>query len=57
VRVLLDRGADGTIRDPFHGFTPLMVAVGRGNAELIKCLISEVGYLFMLRRRGMRRQW
>src|SRR6476660_552538 len=47
VRVLLDRGADLTIKDTFYGFTPLMLAVNPAqkkrpeHTEIAKLLIAK----------------
>jgi len=47
VRVLLDRGADVTIKDSFYGFTPLMLAVSPAqkrrpeHTEIAKLLIAK----------------
>jgi ankyrin repeat protein len=47
VKVLLDRGADLTVKDSFYGFTPLMLAVEPaqkrkpGHTEIAKLLIAK----------------
>lgn len=47
VKVLLDRGADMSIKDTFYGFTPLMLATGPAqkkkpeHAEIAKLLIQK----------------
>ena len=47
VRVLLDKGADLTIKDTFYGFTPLMLAVSPAqkkrpeHTEIAKLLIAK----------------
>src|SRR3954465_7726045 len=47
VRVLLDKGADLTVKDTFYGFTPLMLAVSPAqkkrpeHTEIAKLLIAK----------------
>src|SRR5262245_66415538 len=47
VRVLLDKGADLTLKDSFYGFTPLMLAVSHAqktkpeHTEIAKLLIAR----------------
>lgn len=47
VKVLLDRGADLTVKDSFYGFTPLMLAVGPAqkrkpeHSEIARLLIAK----------------
>jgi len=47
VKVLLDRGADMTVKDSFYGFTPLMLAVSPAqkkkpeHTEIVKLLLAK----------------
>ena len=49
VKVLLDHGADLTLKDTFYGFTPLMLAVSPArtktpaHTEIAKLLVAEGG--------------
>jgi outer membrane protein assembly factor BamB len=41
VRVLIERGADLTVRDTFYGFTPMSAAMMNGRIDVIRYLIER----------------